>query len=500
MASKTTLHSIPADLFYKFAAYLTRIERSRLNRVCRHTHASLDLIALEVARLLALPRTSPEREAVRNNIYGAYPALCRECTSTAGLLAKFLDAGLITKDDPLGLLGDACFLGDVETLKFILATCPSSGLELDYGFEVACQKGHVGILALLIHRLPKSASPNGRWPAHLQKGLSEAASEGHLPVIEYILAQTNLSLATTSTWMPRPLWSAAKNGHTSTVGYLLAQGTPPTIGKNVISANKNTLPIIRLLHAHNWDPREYNDAALEEACNNSYLPVVEELIHYGVPLNARIRYTKGNFNSTPIEVAAYQGNQPLLDLLISLGANTPQYLDTALQAATWNFNPTICQHLLSLGADYVRSGKNPLELKPGHPPEAAKFILTQSQTPIPLPWIQSALTSSVKYNYVELTKTLFQHSALSPETDGVEAMVQSMRWWDPGHVWTCRALMEVGVVVDDALRRIGEEDDPYGKRAEFLRLLSVSEEEVRRAAQERTEKWLTGKRAGRLTR
>ncbi|KAJ3040532.1 hypothetical protein HK097_002541 [Rhizophlyctis rosea] len=488
-----TLTILPADVIYKIALPLSRIERSRFDKVCSHIHSSLDLIALEAARLVALPPSSEERQAVKANIYGKYPGLCNDFTSARQILVTFLASNLITKEDPAGVLGDACYIGDLETVKFILATCPADTLDNEFAFSTACQRGHVSIARLFLHKLPTNPAPNGRWPAHLSQAATEASAAGHFSILQFIFEETALRIDIEGTWMPRLLWNAAKNGHVEIVEYLLSKGAPPTIGKNVVSENKHTLPLIRALHSHGWDPREFNDTAMLEACSKSLIPVVQELSSYGVPL------------TTPsILTAAEKGDITLLEALLPLGLNTPTNLDAALTRATWSQNHDTCIWLLQHGADWVRSGQNALITRRENEPTTIEFVYKQSPTPIPLEWTLEALEMSTKYKYSSWIKPLFTLASppgVSLQIHGEQALSEAMRWWDPSGVNIGRVLVQLGVSVQNSVAKAELESwaqsSVGGKKDEFLRLLVCDEEEVRRTFKQMSDDWIRGKQEAR---
>lgn len=198
-----------------------------------------------------------------------------------------------------------------------------------------------------------------------------AASNGSLSMMDLLLQhgasvnKINISRGFS------PLEIASRGGHATAVQWLLMKGNDASLKDTfplieAVLANKPH--IIRILLDTNAKVNAINDmglTALGAAVKKNDVDMVRRLIAAGADANQR----KTGLSETPLQMAAFQGNEALVSLLIHHGANLYDQggdLGTVLQAAIYSRNSVIVRMILdnfpdvNLGADIY--GTTPLHL------------------------------------------------------------------------------------------------------------------------------------------
>ncbi|CAG7916515.1 unnamed protein product [Penicillium olsonii] len=200
-----------------------------------------------------------------------------------------------------------------------------------------------------------------------QTSLQAAAEEGHLEVVEQLLAaKADVNAPARKRNGLTALQAAAEGGHLEIVEKLLASkadvNAPPGSynGRTVLQAvaAKGNLEVVERLLAASADVNapagEYNGrTALQAAAEKGHLEVVERLLAASADVNA----PAGEYNGrTALQAAAEEGWLAIMDRLLGAkaDANAPpgRYQGrTALQAVAAKGNLEVVERLLAVNAD-----------------------------------------------------------------------------------------------------------------------------------------------------
>lgn len=187
-----------------------------------------------------------------------------------------------------------------------------------------------------------------RYPAKLFQPtpLQAAAAEGHLEIVETLLATTNDNMTLRGGHSVTKL--ASVNSYLEMVERLLAKGAhieAPLQGFSgtalQVAVNNGHLKIVERLIAANADvnaaSRGYLGTALQAAASKGHLEIVERLLAANADVNAPGHPTK-MFQQTALQAAAEEGHLEIVKRLLAAGANVnapPQGIngETALRSA-----------------------------------------------------------------------------------------------------------------------------------------------------------------------
>jgi len=164
-----------------------------------------------------------------------------------------------------------------------------------------------------------------------QGGLSAlhyAAREGHLPIVQELLAAGADINSVTGGDHSTPLLVAIINGHYDLAMFLLEQGADPDI-----RSEDGAGPLFATLN-NRWAPKAlYPQPTAFKQQRTSYLELMEVLLEAGADPNVRLEqhiwYTSFNFDllgvnfqgATPFWRAAYATDVPAMQLLLTYGAD-----------------------------------------------------------------------------------------------------------------------------------------------------------------------------------
>jgi ankyrin repeat protein len=191
-------------------------------------------------------------------------------------------------------------------------------------------------------------------------GTTAAATAGAsaLPLDEEkFLRQVKESMQNSPDLVNEQFNQAVQNGYVSAAEFLLAHGADIKLHSTVIeAAQQGNEAMLRLLLSHGADVNNHNwdkdgHTALWFAVQKGFMAVCATLIANGADINLR----------SPIVTAAQQGNEAVVELLLSHGAavDSPDGAGrTALSWAVQNGFMTVCQTLLAHGADVNAKDNN----------------------------------------------------------------------------------------------------------------------------------------------
>ncbi len=163
--------------------------------------------------------------------------------------------------------------------------------------------------------------------ANVDSGISEAAANGHVEVVRFVL-ENEPDLNRRTRLAQAALYPAAVNGHAEVVKHLVEYD---------IDVNRCS--------------REGAETALHRAALNGHPEVIRILLENGADING-----EGRGAGTPLLWAAYAGQIGAAEMLLACGADindksTLSRCGTALHAAVSHDQPKMVQYLLAKGAD-----------------------------------------------------------------------------------------------------------------------------------------------------
>ena len=224
---------------------------------------------------------------------------------------------------------DACYYGDTEVVKEILAHGVNVNATNEDGvtaLSYASDRGHMDIVKIL---LADNADVNARSNIG-STPLMNAAFMGHLHIVEMLVAK-GADVDAQSNEGTTALMNAAAQGYTSIVEILLANG-----------ADVDACEMCGL-------------TALWNAISGGHVDIVKALIEHGTDINA-----KANDGTTALMNAVYTGNINIVKMLLIAGADVNAKARngcTALMLARKKGYAEIVKLLKQAGAvDYIPLG------------------------------------------------------------------------------------------------------------------------------------------------
>jgi ankyrin repeat protein len=319
------------------------------------------------------------------------------------IVQSLITAGA-TADPTLGDLHLAASLGHDKVVQRLL-NCPEYGerwhLDCTNALHEASKRGRLDILTHLLDKadaLKRSTYQNESM--RLQTGVNfediytdalwEASAEGHIGIIQVLLAQ---GTKVDACWRQggTALHEASRKGHLESVRALLRGGADVS-AKSGLSG----------------------DDALQIASFHGRAEIVEELLRHGA--NAK---TKGGRYGSAIQAASSNGHNRIVQILIQSGANVNdgggRYANV-LQAASSEGHPEVVSTLLAHGADVnAESGYygNALQVASvnGHVKVVRELIYWGAKVNAKGGYYGNALQAAASHGHDELVNILIQAGA-----------------------------------------------------------------------------------------
>ncbi|XP_046563927.1 uncharacterized protein LOC124272766 [Haliotis rubra] len=228
----------------------------------------------------------------------------------------------VVDGDGDNILHVACFGGNVDICKYLLSKdivgIESRGQYNRTPLMIAASKGHREMFDFLVSKGCDLSVVDG----NRNNILHVACVGGNVDICKYLLSKDIVGIESRGQYNMTPVMMAANNGHRELFDFLVSKGCD----LSVVDGNRNNI--------------------LHVACVGGNVDICKYLLSKDiVGIESR-----GQYNMTPVMMAANNGHRELFDFLVSKGCDLSVVDgdgDTILYVACVGGNVDICKYLLS---------------------------------------------------------------------------------------------------------------------------------------------------------
>ncbi|KAN0068786.1 ankyrin [Elaphomyces granulatus] len=332
-------------------------------------------------------------------------------------------------------------------------------------FSYACSSGSLEQIDIILQAYKRDTSIMRPSPDDLSRGMMDAASLGHIDIVERLL-QEKADVNYTPTYQERTaLQAAAEGGHLAVVERLLQQKADVNAalssdgGRTALqaAAEGGHLAVVERLLREKVDvnaaPASYGRTALQAAAGGGHLAVVERLLQEMADVNAAPAAIQGR---TALQAAAEGGHLAVVERLLQQKADVNAALSsdggrTALQAASEGGHLAVVERLLQEKADVnaapaKHDGRTALQAaaRGGHLAVVERLLQEKADiNAAPADFGKTALQAAAEGGHLAVVERLLQEKAdinAAPDTFGGRTALQAAA--EGGHLAVVERLLQ----------------------------------------------------------
>ena len=262
-------------------------------------------------------------------------------------------------DNYIGLIGSfsTCYL--CSKLANLYAEQDRS-VDVDYDYELTTKDNEIKLLKnMLQYNDIKYFAPVMNQPNDFERNIHEAAKQGKLDSVQYLIEQNLVSIESQDDRECTPLHYACSSGHLDIVQYLIGQKGANKEAKDsngykplhCACINDHLDVVEYLVKKQNVDRdclSKFDYTPIHYACMRGHIDIVKFLCQQDICMKYIYSNPKGK--KTILQCAAWQGHLDIVKFLVQNGANVNargSTKSTALMDASMNGNVDVIKYLLN---------------------------------------------------------------------------------------------------------------------------------------------------------